>query len=612
MRASRSLISSVSLPYPFPSPQPRTPLSALQHPSGLNSLQQYRQASQILRKTSRAKNPAWYLHPLELDFQLHIRSDGAGITAFLHDRRENLWAPGPPLEEQHLLDPDAITAYTTAALEHVRSAGGTALGVVLHVADEFSLTEIKPELHDREMLGQLRQQAIDDPASVLADFIQADQSSWRLLPYFSPASHSIATAVTVSRRHAPALDALRALGEKEDFPVVTCALSSPLIALLGIHGNVKRTPERPAVAILQYTSFTVIAFLDGNSDLMLLRTQLHRGLHRPPNFRHTIATALASLEIDAPDIFVFPLGREVDRTLPADLGPVFPTSHIEEVAVPGAGVVPAWCAECLISTQALDPVEDLPGSTFRVFREDRWALQDFLPAPKEVAQIFPTKQEISLLRFLRIARAVAAVVALAAIGWLVFGMFQIINTPEWTFEPTEADATKMRLMTLNAERTKIEHWDAMLEDRSKGWTAMESLVRLFPENSGILIRSFDYNARPDNTPGQARVGMTREWKIDGMTQEQGRQLLNSLNSREGISARFNEIAAVTGNPTFRTDIGTRSLMVSVRTSENSAYRQGTVLAGPNADATYPFTFTLEITQRFEATDPTAVLTAKAP
>ncbi|RYD30881.1 MAG: hypothetical protein EOP87_15820, partial [Verrucomicrobiaceae bacterium] len=296
-------------------------MSALQHPSGLNPVQQYRQASHFLRRTSRAKNAAWYQNPLELDFQLHLRTDGAGVTAFLHDRRENLWAPGPPLTEQHLLDPAAITAYATAALEHVRSAGGTSLGVVLHVADEFSLTEIKPELHDRDALGRLRGQAVEDPASILADFIQADQSSWRLLPYFSPASHSIATAVTVSRRYAPTLDALRALGESEDFPVVTSALSSPLIALLGIHGNVRRTPERPAVAILQYSAFTVIAFLDGNSDLMLLRTQLHRGLRRPPNFRHTIATALASLEIDSPDIFLFPLGQDVDRTLLEDLRP---------------------------------------------------------------------------------------------------------------------------------------------------------------------------------------------------------------------------------------------------------------------------------------------------
>jgi hypothetical protein len=535
-----------------------------------------------------------------------------GVTAFLYDRRENLWAPGPPLEERHLLDPAAISAYTTAAMDHVRSAGGTSLGVVLHVADEFTLTEIKPELHERELLQQLRQQTVDDPASVLADYIQADQSSWRLLPYFSPASHSIATAVTISKRHAPALEALRALGEQEDFPVITCALSSPLVALMGIHGNVKRTPDRPSVAILQYTAFTVIAFLDRNSDLMLLRTQLHRGLHRPPNFRHTIATALASLEIDSPDIFVFPLGREVDRTLSADLAPVFPTTHVEEVTISGAAGVPPWCAECVISTRSQDPTDDLPGTTLRALQEDGWATQDFLPPSKEASQIFPTKNEISLLRYIRIARAAAAVFAFAAIGWAVFNIFQIINTPEWAFDVSENDSIKMRLMALNAERTKIEHWDAMLEDRSKGWAAMESLTRLFPPNSGILVSTFDYHARPDSTPGQAKIGMTREWKIDGLTQEQGLQLLNSLNSREGISNRFNEIAAVTGNPTFRTDIGTRNLIVSVRTSENHAFRQGDTQPGEDRRNSYPFSFTLEITQRFESTDPAAILTAKAP
>lgn len=593
-------------------------MSTPQHPAGLNPLQQYRQASNILRKTSRAKNPAWYREPLELDFQLHIRTDGASVTAFLHDARENLWAPGPALTEQHLLDPAAITAYTAAAVEHVRSTGGTSLGVIIHVADEFALTEIKPELDDREKLPQLREQIIHEPASVLAESIQEDQSSWRLFPYISSSSHSIATAVTLSRRYAPTLEALRAYGESEDFPIIATALSAPLVALLGIHENVKRTPDRPEVIILQYASFTVIGFFDSNTNLMLLRTQLHRGLRRPPNFRHTIATALASLEIEAPDIFIFPLGHDVDRTLLSDLVPVFPGSHIEEVAIPETGVVPPWCAECLIATKALEPANDLPGSTLRILLEERWAIQDFLPRSREAAEVFPTKKEISLLRILRFARMTAACIAIAVVGLSVFSLFQIVRTPEWAFEPSEGSATSQRLIALNIERQRIDHWEAMLEDRSKGWTILESLVRLFPETSDILVRDFEYNARPDTTPGQAKVGMVREWKIGGMVKQEGIELLNSLNSREGISASFNEIAKITGNEAFRTDIGTRNLVVSIRTQENSDFQQGgpppsAVVAGaPPIDNSYPFTFNLEISQRFEATDPEAVLTAQAP
>jgi len=593
-------------------------LSTLQHPAGLNPFKQYRQASQILSKTSRAKNPAWYQDPLELDFQLHLRTDGAGVMAFLHDKRENLWAPGPPLTEQQLIEPEAITAYVTAALEHVRSAGGTSLGIILHIADELSLTEIKPELHNRENLDQLREQAVHDPASILADSIQTEQSSWRILPYFAPTSQAVATAITVSRRYEPTLAALRSLGESEDFPIIVTALSAPLLALLGLHGTITRTPGRPSVAILQYQSFTVIAFFDANTDLLLLRTQLHRGLQRPPNFRHAIATALASLELDSPDIFVFGLGPEVDSKLVADLQPVFPGSHIEQVVPQGAGVVPAWCAEVLISTQVHEQIDELPGHTLRAFIEEGWAFQNFIPPSKEQAEIFPTKQEITLLRVLRYARVAAVLIALAVIAMLIHGPYEIVRSPEWAFNPAEADTIKQRLVALNMEKQRIEHWDSVMEDRSKCWAVMESITHLFPPDSGLLVRDMEYSSRPDSTPGQARVGVVREWTIKGMTKQEGIQFLNTLNSREGVSARFNEIARATGDASFRTDIGTRNLVVSIRTQENSTYRRGApppsaVMANPiPPDYDYPFTFDLEITQRFEAADPLAILSAKAP
>ena len=594
-------------------------MKAPKHPAELNALLQYRQAGTFFNRTSRAKNPAWYQGALDLDFQLHIRTDGAGVAVFLYDRREDLWAHGPALAESQLLDPEAMTAYVSEAVKHALSAGGKALGVVLYMADEFSLTEINPHLVDRDAIGQISEALVTDPASVLADSVSPDQSSWRLLPYFSPASPSIATAVTISRRHQPVLAALSALGEAEDFPIITLALSAPLIALLGIPGTVKASPGRPSTVILQYPFFTDLAFFDGNSDLLLVRTQLHRGLRRPPNFHHAISTTIASLELADPDIFVFPLGENIDRTLTGDLKQIFGNSHLEEVALANAGTLPPWCAECLISTRIPEPDEPLPGITFQALREGGWAFQNFLPPAPEVAEVYPTKAEMKLYRLLRIGRFAALLIALLVISWLVKGLFTIVRTPEWAFDPADTTSVKMRMAKLNLERQTTEHWDSLLADRSKGWIVMESLSRLFPEDSSVLVKNFDYSSRSDTVPGQPKAGFVKEWKISGLVKREATELLAALNSREGISAHFNEIAMVTGNSAYRTDIGTRSLLVSVRTQENTSFKAARSspddirAGGPDKqEGTYPFTFELGITQRFEATDPMAITVAKAP
>ena len=593
-------------------------MSALQNPSALNPLRQYLQANHLLKKTSRAKNPAWYQEALELDYQLHFRTDGASVSAFLYDRKEDLWAHGPALTEKSLLDPEAMVAYTTEAIRHVKAAGGTSIGVVLHIADEFALTEINPDLTDRDTLSALRETALHDPLSILADSsADASQSNWRIIPYFAAASQSMATAVTISRRHEPMLDALRALGNREDFPLVTHALSAPLVALLGLFDTVKPRPDRPSVAILQYPFFTVLAFFNDRSDLILVRTQLHRGLRRPPNFRHAIATSNASLELDNPDIFVFRLGADIDPALAADLATTFISSRVEVIPAPITGSLPDWCAECVIATRAPEPGESASGS-LQALREDKWALQDFLPAQAESASLYPTKAEIRLMKGLGAARKIILTIGLIAAAWLATGIIKIRLSPDWAFKPEESDIIKTRLIALNAEKAKAQQWDALMEDRSKAWSSMEFLSRLFPENSGILTKTFNYTARPDTSPGQAKVGVVREWKITGFVKDEALELLSSLNSRERMAAHFNEVARVTGNSAFRTDIGTRNIVVNIRTQENPGYKPAgrigddLIQGGNTGDYGFPFTFDLVITQRFEAADPLAVVVAKAP
>jgi hypothetical protein len=142
---------------------------------------------------------------------------------------------------------------------------------------------------------------------------------------------------------------------------------------------------------------------------------------------------------------------------------------------------------------------------------------------------------------------------------------------------------------------------------------MESLSRMFPENGGMLVKTYTHVAKPDSTPGKAKVGFVKEWKITGFARDEALDYLNTINTREGISAHFSEMARITGNNAFNPGVGNRNLVVNVRTQENGGYKSiPREDASDSDESTYPFTFDLTITQRFEATDPMAINVTKAP
>jgi hypothetical protein len=589
-------------------------LATFKHPASLNAFQQFSQACSILRNTTRASNTAWYQNALELNFQLHLRTDGASITTFYHDGKKALWSNGPLLSEEILQDPARLDTFVAEALRAARSHGATSLGVILHIADEFATTELKPELDNPAALSDIRDTAVSDPGSILEDSsILADQASWRVLPYPAAGSEVIGTTITLSKQYAPLIAKLRETGDAENFPIITHALSAPLIAIMGLSQSVEPTPGKPFVGILQYPWFTVLAFFNEHADLRLIRTLQHRGLRRPTNFRNALTTTNASLEFVDPDLFLLPLGEKVDASLSADLKITFTTSRVEVVQQTQIDGIPAWCPEPAISAQPAATPQPGTSHTFTILREDKWALQDFLPTPQDIVEIFPSRSEMQLLKILRLSRVALFAIAVLCIAYFGFGMIDLIRRPEWSFDPEQAELTKGRLGKVTNERQKAEHWNNLLDDRSKAWTSMESLSRMFPENGGMLVKTYSHTAKPESTPGKAKVGLVKEWKITGYARDEALEYLNTLNTREGISAHFNEISRITGNSAFNANVGNRNLVVNIRTQENSSYKNLPPEEINDADqSTYPFTFDLTITQRFEATDPMAINVAKAP
>ena len=272
-----------------------------------------------------------------------------------------------------------------------------------------------------------------------------------------------------------------------------------------------------------------------------------------------------------------------------------------------------WAPETVLSVEAIPAEIEGLSYTFGILRTEKWFLQDFLPAVKETAELFPNRNEMRLLRFLKLGRVAVFAIVVLGLAWLAFGVLTVISRPEWAFNEGEAQAVKQRLVSLTQERKRVDYWNNLLEDRSKAWTTMEALARLFPEKSGLLLKTFNHTVRPDNTPGKAKAGFIKEWTITGMARNEALEYLNALNTREGIADHFSEIAKVTGNLAFDPAPTTRTLVVNVRTQENSSFRQMPLEEITDSDdATYPFTFNLTITQRFESADPLAITTSKAP
>lgn len=558
--------------------------------------------------------PAWYQEGLELDYQLHIRSDGTTVQTFFHNRTKNEWSAGSPLTEMAMADPGQSATFAAQLIQDVRALKGDSVGVILHIADEFATAELKPELNNPAALPDLREASIHSPGEILDDSsVPADQASWRVIPYPADGSEVIATTATVSRRMAGFLQAMRDAGERQNFPVITHALSTPLVVIMGLPAAIKPSEGKPFVTILQYPWFTTMAFFNQHSDIRLIRTLQHRGLRRPPNFRQALSTTNASLEFVDPDLFVLPLGADVDAQVAEDLLKSFPESRVETVSFPAVANLPRWIPEPALSIEVVPEEQIHPSQTFGPMRTEKWFLQDFLPRDKESSEVYPSRKEMRLLSVLRLGRLGVAALAVLGMAWLAFSVFSVIRRPEWAFNESESKAVQQRLVNLTQEQQRFEHWNNLLEDRSKAWVSMEALTRLFPAKSGLLVKTFNHTTRPDTAPGQAKVGFIKEWLITGMARDEALSYLNTLNTREGIAARFSEIAKATGNTAYDPAPNTRTIVVNVKTLENSSFKLMPLEEIDDSDeATYPFTFNLSITQRFESEDPLSITAAMAP
>ena len=589
-------------------------MSTLLHPTTLNPLQRYRQARFVLANTTRASNRSWYEDALSLDLQLHIRQDGENISAFFHKRTDSEWSKGPEINDTTLSDPDTIRSFASQLIKDCRSRGATSIGVILYIADDFATSELKPEFDSPSSLEELRAIAFTKPSAILEDSsVVTDEHSWRVVPYPAQGSGVIGTTATVGRQYDAFLSTLREAGENENFPVITHALSAPLVSLMSLPQLVELTPNKPFVAALHYPCFTALFFFNEHADLLLMRSLQHRHSHRSLGLRNAISTTNASLELIDPDMHVFEFDPNPTTSMHEELKMAFPSSKVSPAVIAEKNGMPAWCIEPQIVTSQTPTGEGASSLTFSILINEKWALQDFLPCPAEAAELHPNRSEMKLIRNLGHARLGLFAAAAMIIVWLSFGIVEILRHEEWAFDVKQTNLIKTRLEKLDSERKKIEHWDNLLEDRSKAWVTMELLSNLFPERCGVIVKGFSHTIRPEVSPGKARIGIIKEWKITGLHRDEAIDRLNTINTQEGIIKYFTEISRSTGNPAFNPNAANRSIAVNVRTQENNRYKPSISEEVIDTDeSSYPYAFDLTITQRFEATDPIGINASKLP
>ena len=194
---------------------------------------------------------------------------------------------------------------------------------------------------------------------------------------------------------------LRSLGQSENFPIVTHSLSAPMVAIMGLHSVVRKDRGKPVVGIFQYPWFTVMAFFNEHHDLRLIRSLQHRGIRRPSNFRHALATTNASLEFVEPDLYVVPLGAEVDQKIPEDLERSFPDSLVETVVYPVSGAVVPWAPEAVLAIQELPEETAELQPYLSAFCEKRSGFyRTISPPQRKTIELYPSRTEMSCCGFL--------------------------------------------------------------------------------------------------------------------------------------------------------------------------------------------------------------------
>ena len=582
-------------------------MDSLVHPTQLSVWQRFLQARRIHRETARSKNPDFYCDALELECQLHLFLEAddiseAHICFGTESKKTWLRVKTPSLQasEEELHE-------FIAGIRGRFEGTPRSLAVVLHLADEFAISELAHANERPEDLTVLRDQLTITPKEVLEDHSTSiEDLSFRLFPYAGAQPGQLfGSAITLSCRHQAYLQQYRIIGESMNFPIRTCALSAPLVALAALPRLATQLPSQPFSIFFSYATFSVIAFFTAEGDLVMLRSVRHHAGGAPPHVGRIIQTMAAALELPEPLVYVLPLSRE-GKTVSLPQLPRAALLNWRESAWFDSEVPLEFQGPS--SLQVGEEIEGLGASeTFRGMAEQKWGIQDFLPPTPEEIELYPSEAEMKMLRYGGIALRVGAAALAVFLGWTGIRTFKIINDEAWH---QTGEVSREGNKVLASEIRRYEQWNSLLADRSKAWVSMELVNQLFPDPDSVILSDASHRVRPELAGDkEKKAGVVKEWIISGVSNTEAINHLTTVGTTEGMSQVFQSVCAHTGDESLRMDLASRSLLVNLLTTENKRYKP---VGGTKPEELLPHNFRLTITQRITPEDPIAIPVLAAP
>ncbi len=620
-------------------------MTSITDPMALKPADVYRQACFVNAKTSRGLDRGWYQDPFDLDFQWHLWFEGGReVSSATFSRVEQCWRQGPALSLAGLTTGEGAGDLLAELLDrkHFRQRPN-AIGVILHVADEFALSEV---IHAKESAGVgdqdlaiLHFNLIDDPREVLVDHeVSLAATSWRLLPFWGAgAEQERCAAVALSRSREVFLQKLLDIGEECRVPIRVAVTSAPVEMLAAVPLLKPELPGGLLIAV-HYLKFTAVFAITPSGELRSARTLLHRGnAPIPVGFGDILWNMALSTELTqsgrsgATALQVLLLADNQAALLAAqkDLDAYSSTRNpiqLETVELSKQEVllgIPGYRPEFLVYDQLQMELTRLGASTlamsktFPALRKE-WIRQCNFFNTAKLDAAYPSFRD---LRLLRLSSWLVRLTALVLVGAVAHGTFSLIHAmrhPSWNLTLQEIERTEDAQLAIELERQKINDTNTLLQPRSRGWVALEFILQLFPESAGICLESFSYGleATPPaaaNGRGQAAAsaGLARTWVIKGMATTQALELLNRINAPRIVADLFKTVAKATGDASYNPD-PFRQISVTQSQGRNSKFETNAAAidAGRDPSVSFPFNFEATITQSIPEKDALALPTKK--
>ncbi|RBP36376.1 hypothetical protein DES53_11787 [Roseimicrobium gellanilyticum] len=623
-------------------------MSTITDPYDLKPGEVYRQARTVASKTSRGTDGNWYREPGDIACQWHIWFDGGReVCSATFSRSDNCWRQGPPLPLAGLTTGEDVFSLLGDLLSPTYFGHKPkALGVILHVADEFSLTEVSTASDGVSDGGDdfnlLRYNLIDSPKDFLADRdVSTDTVSWRLLPFWgAPTGQPRSIAVAMPRSRETFLSRLVEGGEDWRIPIRVSVASAPMEALAAL-ALLKPEIRGGGLVAFPYLKYTAVFALNADGDLRSARSLAHRGGNPiPSSFGDILWNMAVSAELIANDgagqllpnlIIASPnKGTLAEATRELEVYSLKRQRIVAQVldlsTHPTTASLPGNRPEFLpYDSGASSQVGSAgPLSRSETFRSlwDGWATQNFFNTAK-IDNLYPTLGDLRLLRFSSWFVALLGLTLLALGGYGVYGLFTAMRHPSWELTEAQVQTTKTQHEKLFAEQKQIDITESLMKPRSLGWTNLELLLQMFPEDSGVRLDGFEYAVKPLQSIGAKKptgpaapggiqtVGMTREWSFKGLAKAKTLDILNDLNSQRGLNAFFDQVAKATNDASLVPD-PTRQVRLTLTQNQNPRFNV-TASAGEAAKdpaLTYPYSFEAVISQTITERDPLALPTGK--